>query len=289
MRNLKIFKQVTNRDNLSLDMYLREISKIPLLTVEEENEITRRIDIGDRHALNQLVSANLRFVVSVAKQYQHQGLGLTDLINEGNLGLIKAAERFDKTRGFKFISYAVWWIRQSIMNSIAENARVVRLPINNIVLRNKIKKAYNQLSQEFLSEPTIAEVSDFMKLPPDIIENALNVLNIHVSMDAPIGDEEENNLYQIITNEDSPNPDAGMINSSLHREIERSLASLSKKEADILRYYFGIKGDKGRSLDEIGNEFGLTNESIRKIKLEALKKLRSRKHSKHILKEYISC
>jgi RNA polymerase primary sigma factor len=287
MRNLKIFKQVTTRDNLSLDMYLREISKIPLLTVEEENEITRRIDIGDRLALNQLVSANLRFVVSVAKQYQHQGLGLTDLINEGNLGLIKAAERFDKTRGFKFISYAVWWIRQSIMNSIAENARVVRLPINNIVLRNKIKKAYNQLSQEFLSEPTIAEVSEYLKLPPEIIENALNVLNIHVSMDAPIGEEEENNLYQIITNEDSPNPDSGMINSSLNREIERSLASLSKKEADILRYYFGIKSDKGRSLDEIGNEFGLTNESIRKIKLEALKKLRSRKHSKHILKEYM--
>jgi RNA polymerase primary sigma factor len=287
MRNLKIFKQVTTRDNLSLDMYLREISKIPLLTVEEENEITRRIDIGDRLALNQLVSANLRFVVSVAKQYQHQGLGLTDLINEGNLGLIKAAERFDKTRGFKFISYAVWWIRQSIMNSIAENARVVRLPINNIVLRNKIKKAYNQLSQEFLSEPTIAEVSEYLKLPPEIIENALNVLNIHVSMDAPIGEEEENNLYQIITNEDSPNPDSGMINSSLNREIERSLATLSKKEADILRYYFGIKSDKGRSLDEIGNEFGLTNESIRKIKLEALKKLRSRKHSKHILKEYM--
>jgi RNA polymerase primary sigma factor len=259
-----------------------------LLTVEEENELTGRIIIGDRLAMNQLISANLRFVVSVAKQYQNQGLSLPDLINEGNLGLIKAAERFDKTRGFKFISYAVWWIRQAIMNSIAENSRIVRLPTNNLALRNKIKKAYNQLSQEFLSEPTITEVSDLLKLPPDKIEDAINVLNIHISMDAPVGDDDENNLYQLIPNEDSPNPEAGLITSSLQREIERSLATLSKREADILRYYFGIKGDKAHSIDEIGNEFGLTHERVRKIKIDALKKLRSRKHSKHTLKEYIS-
>ena len=288
MRNFKVLKQITNRDNISLETYLREISKIPLLTVEEENELTGRIIIGDRLAMNQLISANLRFVVSVAKQYQNQGLSLPDLINEGNLGLIKAAERFDKTRGFKFISYAVWWIRQAIMNSIAENSRIVRLPTNNLALRNKIKKAYNQLSQEFLSEPTITEVSDLLKLPPDMIEDANNVLNIHISMDAPVGDDDENNLYQLIPNEDSLNPEAGLITSSLQREIERSLATLSKREADILRYYFGIKGDKAHSIDEIGNEFGLTHERVRKIKIDALKKLRSRKHSKHTLKEYIS-
>jgi RNA polymerase primary sigma factor len=205
------------------------------------------------------------------------------------LGLIKAAERFDKTRGFKFISYAVWWVRQAIMNSIDENSRAVRLPLNKIVLRNKIKKAYNQLSQEFLTEPTSAEVSELLQLPLSIVEEATNVLNIHVSMDAPIGDEDDNNLYHTFSDEDSLHPDAALIDNSLQREVERSLAILSKREADILRFYFGIKGDKAQSLFEIGNEFGLSQERVRKIKIDALKKLRSHTHSKHILKEYISC
>jgi len=289
MRNFKIIKQVTNRDNISLEKYLYEISKIPLLTTEEENELTGQIDNCDRMAVNLLVRSNLRFVVSVAKQFQNQGLGLPDLINDGNLGLIKAAERFDKTRGFKFISYAVWWIRQAIMNSIDENSRVVRLPLNKIVLRNKIKKAYNQLSQVFLTEPTTAEVSELLQLPQQIVEEAINILNIHVSIDSPIGDNDDNNLCHTLSDEDSHYPDAGLIDNSLQREVERSLATLSKREADILRFYFGIKGDKARSLCEIGNEFGLTQERVRKIKIDALKKLRNRKHSKHILKEYISC
>ena len=288
MRNFKISSQITNREDLSLDKYLREISKIPLLTAEEENELVGRMGNNDRLVVNELVRSNLRFVISVAKQYQNQGLSLPDLINEGNLGLIKAAERFDKTRGFKFISYAVWWIRQAIMNSISENARAVRLPLNKIVLRNKIKKAYHQLSQEFQAEPTVAEVSDFLNLPPDIVEGAINVLNIHVSMDAPINDDGENNLYLFLTNEDSPNPESGLINNSLRTELERSLAALSEREADILRYYYGIKGDMANSLVEIGNEFGLTQERVRQIKTNALNKLRSRKHSRNTLKEY-SC
>ena len=287
MRNFKISSQITNREEQSLDKYLREISKIPLLTAEEEDEVTGRINNNDRLALDELIQANLRFVVSVAKQYQNQGLSLPDLINEGNLGLIKAAERFDKTRGFKFISYAVWWIRQAIMNSITENARIVRLPLNKIVLRKNIKKAHHQLSQEFQSEPTIVEVSEFLNLPHHIVEGAINILNIHVSMDAPFNDDEENNLYHITADEDSPNPEAGLIDNSLHREVERSLATLSKREANVLRYFYGIKVEKARSLDEIGNELGLTQERVRTIKIAALKKLRSRKHSKHILKEYI--
>ena len=289
MRNFKISNQITNRESLSLEKYLHEISKIPLLSTEEENELTGQMDINKRKVVNELVSANLRFVVSVAKQYQNQGLSLPDLINEGNLGLIKAAERFDRTRGFKFISYAVWWIRQAITNSISENARVVRLPLNKIVLRSKIKNAYHQLRQEFLAEPTIAEVSDFLNLPPDIVESAINVLNVHVSMDAPINDDSEMNLYFTITNEDSPNPESGLISNSLRTELERSLAALSEREADILRYYYGIKGDMAHSLVEIGNEFGLTQERVRQIKATALKKLRSRKHSRHTLKEYVGC
>ena len=289
MRNFKISNQITNRESLSLEKYLHEISKIPLLSTEEENELTGQMDINKRKVVNELVRANLRFVVSVAKQYQNQGLSLPDLINEGNLGLIKAAERFDRSRGFKFISYAVWWIRQAITNSISENARVVRLPLNKIVLRSKIKNAYHQLSQEFLTEPTIAEVSDFLNLPPNIVESAINVLNVHVSMDAPINDDSEMNLYFTITNEDSPNPESGLISNSLRTELERSLAALSEREADILRYFYGIKGDMAHSLVEIGNEFGLTQERVRQIKATALKKLRSRKHSRHTLKEYVSC
>ena len=287
MRNFKISNQVTNRENVSLEKYLQEINKIPLLTAKEEDDLPSQMDNNDRRAVNELVKSNLRFVVSVAKQFQYQGLNLSDLINEGNIGLIKAAERFDKTRGFKFISYAVWWIRQAIMNSIYENARVVRLPLNKINLQNKIKKAHHQLSQEFLSEPTIVEVSDFLNVPPDIVESAINVLNIQISLDSPFNDDSENNLYYILSDEDSLSPEDGLINNSLRREIERSLATLTKREAEILRFYFGIKGDMAKSLFEIGNELGLTQERVRQLKVNALEKLKNRKHSRYTLKEFI--
>jgi RNA polymerase primary sigma factor len=287
MRNFKITNQLTNRESISLEKYLREISKIPLLTAIEEDELTGRIN-SDKSAMHKLIQANLRFVISVAKQYQNQGLSLPDLINEGNLGLIKAAERFDKTRGFKFISYAVWWIRQAILNSIAENARIVRLPLNKIVLQKKIKKAYTQLNQKYFIEPSITEMSDLLNIPYEIVENAINIITVSVSMDAPFGEDEENNLYHVLTNEDSPNPEAGLIINSLQREVERSLATLSEREAEILRYYFGIKGNMAQSLVEIGNKFGLTRERVRQIKITALKKLRCRKHCRYILKEYIS-
>jgi RNA polymerase primary sigma factor len=289
MRIFKISNQITNRENISLEKYLSEISKIPLLTADEEDELAGRISNSDKAALHELIQANLRFVVSVAKHYQNMGLSLSDLINEGNLGLIKAAERFDKTRGFKFISYAVWWIRQAILRSVAENSRIVRLPLNKIALQNKIKKAYNQLNQEFLIEPSIAEMADFLNINYDIVEDALSIINVQVSMDAPFCDDEENNLYHVLSDEDSLNPEAGLIINSLQREVERSLATLSEREEEIFRYYFGIKGNMAQSLAEIGNKFGLTRERVRQIKKTALKKLRSRKHSRHILKEYISC
>jgi RNA polymerase primary sigma factor len=289
MRIFKISNQITNRENISLEKYLSEISKIPLLTADEEDELAGRISNSDKAALHELIQANLRFVVSVAKHYQNMGLSLSDLINEGNLGLIKAAERFDKTRGFKFISYAVWWIRQAILRSVAENSRIVRLPLNKIALQNKIKKAYNQLNQEFLIEPSIVEMADLLNMNYDIVEDALSIINVQVSMDAPFSDDEENNLYHVLSDEDSLNPEAGLIINSLQREVERSLATLSEREAEILRYYFGIKGNMAQSLAEIGNKFGLTRERVRQIKKTALKKLRSRKHSRHILKEYISC
>lgn len=287
MRNLKITNQLTNRESISLEKYLREISKIPLLTAIEEDELTGRIS-SDKSAMHKLIQANLRFVISVAKQYQNQGLSLPDLINEGNLGLIKAAERFDKTRGFKFISYAVWWIRQAILNSLAENSRIVRLPLNKIVLQKKIKKAYNELNQKYFIEPSITEMSDLLEIPYEIVENAISIITVSVSMDAPFGEDEENNLYHVLSNEDSPNPEAGLIINSLQREVERSLATLSEREAEVLRYYFGIKGNMAQSLVEIGNKFGLTRERVRQIKITALKKLRCRKHSRYILKEYIS-
>jgi RNA polymerase primary sigma factor len=289
MRIFKISNQITNRENISLEKYLSEISKIPLLTAAEEDELAVRINNNDKSALHELIQANLRFVVSVAKHYQNMGLSLPDLINEGNLGLIKAAERYDKTRGFKFISYAVWWIRQAILRSIAENSRIVRLPLNKIVLQNKIKKAYNQLNQEFFTEPSIAEMADLLNIHYDIVEDALSIIKVQVSMDAPFSEDEENNLYHILSDEDSLNPEAGLIINSLQMEVERSLATLSEREAEILRYYFGIKGNMAHSLAEIGNKLGLTRERVRQIKIAALKKLRSRKHSRHLLKEYINC
>ncbi len=286
MRQLKITKQVTNRDTLSLDKYLHEIGKVELLSAEKEVELAKRIRKGDEEALKTLINANLRFVVSVSKQYQNQGLSLPDLINEGNLGLIKAAQRFDETRGFKFISYAVWWIRQSILQALAEQARIVRLPLNKIGSINKINKAFNQLEQQYQREPTIDEVADLMESRPEIIEDAMNFSNIHVSMDAPLKDEEANDMYDVMLNEDSPSPDSELISSSLRQEIERSLATLGDREAEILRCYFGLKGYQPHTLEEIGDEFGLTRERVRQIKEKAIKKLKNQ-YRNRLLKAYL--
>jgi RNA polymerase primary sigma factor len=286
MRQLKITKQVTNRDTLSLDKYLHEIGKVELLSAEKEVELAKRIKKGDRQALETLIKANLRFVVSVSKQYQNQGLSLPDLINEGNLGLIKAAERFDETRGFKFISYAVWWIRQSILQALAEQARIVRLPLNKIGSINKINKAFNKLEQEFQREPTVEEVADIMETKPEMIEDSMNFSSVHVSMDAPIREEEANNMYDVMLNDDSPSPDNSLIDGSLRKEIERSLSTLGDREAEILRFYFGLNGYQPHTLEEIGDEFGLTRERVRQIKEKAIKKLKNQ-YRNRLLKSYL--
>lgn len=286
MRQLKITKQVTNRDTLSLDKYLHEIGKVELLSAEKEVELAKRIKKGDREALEALIKANLRFVVSVSKQYQNQGLSLPDLINEGNLGLIKAAERFDETRGFKFISYAVWWIRQSILQALAEQARIVRLPLNKIGSINKINKAFNKLEQEFQREPTAAEIAELMEAKTELVEDSMNFSSVHVSMDAPLREEEGNNMYDVMLNDDSPKPDGDLMNSSLRKEIERSLSTLSDREAEILRYYFGLKGYQQHTLEEIGDEFGLTRERVRQIKEKAIKKLKNQ-YRNRLLKSYL--
>jgi RNA polymerase primary sigma factor len=269
-----------------LDKYLHEIGKVELLSAEEEVELAKKIRKGDRDSLNALIQSNLRFVVSVAKQYQNQGLSLPDLINEGNLGLIKAAERFDETRGFKFISYAVWWIRQSILQALAEQSRIVRLPLNKIGSINKINKAINKLEQQFQREPTIEELAEMMESKPYLIEDAMNFSNIHVSMDAPLRDEELNNMYDVMLNEDSPSPDTELIDGSLRKEIERSLSTLSQREADILRYYFGLNNYPPHTLEEIGDEFGLTRERVRQIKEKAIKKLKNQ-YRNRLLKAYL--
>ncbi|MBN1985596.1 MAG: RNA polymerase sigma factor RpoD/SigA [Prolixibacteraceae bacterium] len=286
MRQLKITKQVTNRDTLSLDKYLHEIGKVELLSAEKEVELAKRIKKGDRQALETLIKANLRFVVSVSKQYQNQGLSLPDLINEGNLGLIKAAERFDETRGFKFISYAVWWIRQSILQALAEQARIVRLPLNKIGSINKINKAFNKLEQEFQREPTVEEIAEIMEAKPEMIEDSLNFSSVHVSMDAPMREEEANNMYDVMLNDDSPSPDNELIDSSLRKEIERSLSTLGDREAEILRFYFGLNGYQPHTLEEIGDEFGLTRERVRQIKEKAIKKLKNQ-YRNRLLKSYL--
>ncbi len=286
MRQLKISKQVTNRDTLSLDKYLHEIGKVELLSAEKEVELAKRIKSGDREALEALIKANLRFVVSVSKQYQNQGLSLPDLINEGNLGLIKAAERFDETRGFKFISYAVWWIRQSILQALAEQARIVRLPLNKIGSINKINKAFNKLEQEFQREPTIDEIAVLMESKPELIEDSLTFSGIHVSMDAPLRDEDSSNLYDVMLNDDSLDPEEELMNVSLRKEIERSLSTLGEREAEILRYYFGLNGYPPYTLEEIGEEFGLTRERVRQIKEKAIKKLKNQ-YRNRLLKAYL--
>ncbi|HDP74518.1 MAG TPA: RNA polymerase sigma factor RpoD/SigA [Bacteroidales bacterium] len=286
MRQLKIIKQVTNREAVSLDKYLHEIGKVNLLTAEEEVILARKIKEGDQEALAKLVKANLRFVVSVAKQYQNQGLSLPDLINEGNVGLIKAAQRFDETRGFKFISYAVWWIRQSILQALAEQARIVKLPLNKIGSINKVNRALAELEQRFEREPTIEELSELLELALEDIKEALRGNNRHLSMDAPLTQDEDSSMYDVLLSPDSPMPDKGLLNESLRREIERALSTLTPREANIIRLYYGLNGKHPLTLEEIGEEFDLTRERVRQIKEKALKRLKQTTRSK-ILKSYL--
>jgi RNA polymerase primary sigma factor len=285
MRQLKITKSITNRESASLDKYLQEIGKEELITVEEEVELAQRIKKGDQAALEKLTRANLRFVVSVAKQYQNQGLSLPDLINEGNLGLIKAAEKFDETRGFKFISYAVWWIRQSILQALAEQSRIVRLPLNQVGSLNKINKAYSKFEQEHERKPSPEELADSLELPADKVADTLRVSGRHVSVDAPFVDGEDNSLLDVLVNNDSPNADRTLIQESLVREIHRALATLTEREADIIRLFFGI-GCQEMTLEEIGERFGLTRERVRQIKEKAIRRLRHTSRSK-LLKTYL--
>ncbi|MDD2549632.1 MAG: RNA polymerase sigma factor RpoD/SigA [Bacteroidales bacterium] len=286
MRQLKIIKQVTNRETVSLDKYLHEIGKVDLLTAEEEVNLARRIREGDKEALNHLVKANLRFVVSVSKQYQNQGLSLPDLINEGNLGLIKAAQRFDETRGFKFISYAVWWIRQAILQALAEQSRIVKLPLNKIGSINKVNRAFTKLEQKFEREPSIEELAEVLELAPKDIKEALKSSSKHISMDAPISPDEEGSMYDILLINETPAPDRGLLNDSLRKEIERALATLTPREASIIRLYFGLNGKHQHTLEEIGEELDLTRERVRQIKEKAIKKLKQITRSK-VLKSYL--
>ncbi|MBZ4676290.1 MAG: polymerase subunit sigma [Anaerophaga sp.] len=287
MRQLKITKQVTNRESPSLDKYLHEIGKVQLISAEEEVALAKKIKQGDEKALEQLINANLRFVVSVAKQYQNQGLSLPDLINEGNLGLIKAAQRFDETRGFKFISYAVWWIRQSILQALAEQARIVRLPLNKIGSVNKVNNAFSLLEQKYQREPTSEEIAEVLDMVPKDVKEALKVSNRHVSMDAPLKPDEENTLYDVLLSSDNASPDSQLLNDSLRKEIERSLSTLSPREADIIRLYYGLGGEPPYSLEEIGKLFNLTRERVRQIKEKAIKRLKHTYRSR-ILRNFIN-
>jgi RNA polymerase primary sigma factor len=286
MRQLKITKSITNRESASLDKYLQEIGREDLITAEEEVILAKKIRDGDEVALAKLVKANLRFVVSVSKQYQNQGLSLPDLINEGNLGLIKAAKRFDETRGFKFISYAVWWIRQSILQALAEQSRIVRLPLNQVGSLNKINKAYSRLEQEFEREPTAEELSRVLELPEDKVADTMRVSGRHVSMDAPLLNGEDNSLLDVIVNHDSPRADRMLMNESLQREIERSLSTLTERERDVIKLFFGIGCQHGLTLEEIGAKFDLTRERVRQIKEKAIRRLRHSSRSK-LLKTYL--
>jgi len=286
MRQLKITKSITNRDSITLDKYLQEIGKVDLITSEEEVILAVKIREGDQVALERLTKANLRFVVSVAKQYQNQGLTLPDLINEGNLGLIKAAKRFDETRGFKFISYAVWWIRQSIISAIAENSRMVRLPLNKVGNLTKIKKGMSELEQQLEREPTVQELAELIELNADEIENAMNIAGRHQSIDAPFVEGEDHGLLDVMQNEDSPKADKALMVDSLRKEIERSLATLTEREADVLRMFFGIGFAHPFSLEEIGDKHSLTRERVRQIKEKAVKRLQHNTRSK-LLKTYL--
>ena len=286
MRQLKITKQVTNRETASLDKYLQEIGKVDLITAEEEVELAQRIKAGDQMALEKLTKANLRFVVSVAKQYQNQGLTLPDLINEGNLGLIKAAQRFDETRGFKVISYAVWWIRQSILQALAEQSRIVRLPLNKIGSINKINKTYAFLEQAHERAPSAEEIAKELDMTINDVKESLKNSGRHVSMDAPLVEGEDSNLYDVLNSGESPNPDKTLLHESLRTEIERALETLTPREADVVRLYFGLGNQHAMTLEEIGETFDLTRERVRQIKEKAIRRLKHTSRSK-ILKTYL--
>ena len=274
MRQLKITKQVTNRETASLDKYLQEIGRVDLITAEEEVELAQKIRAGDGRALDKLTKANLRFVVSVAKQYQNQGLTLPDLINEGNLGLIKAAKRFDETRGFKFISYAVWWIRQSILQALAEQSRIVRLPLNKIGSINKINKAYAVLEQKFERPPTAEEIADLVELSLTEVQQSLKNTGRHISMDAPLIEGEDSNLYDVMGSDESPNPDAELMLESLREEIRRALDTLTPREADVVSSYFGLNAGHAMTLEEIGEAYNLSRERVRQIQVQSLIKMK---------------
>ncbi|WP_294082780.1 sigma-70 family RNA polymerase sigma factor [Proteiniphilum sp. UBA5384] len=285
MRQLKITKSITNRESASLDKYLQEIGREDLITVEEEVELAQAIKRGDRQALEKLTRANLRFVVSVAKQYQNQGLSLPDLINEGNLGLIKAAEKFDETRGFKFISYAVWWIRQSILQALAEQSRIVRLPLNQVGSLNKISKAFQKFEQENERRPSAEELAQELDLSVEKVTDSLKVSGRHISMDAPFVEGEDNSLLDVLVNDDAPIADRTLINESLQKEIDRALSTLTERESDIIKMFFGI-GCQEMTLEEIGDKFQLTRERVRQIKEKAIRRLRQDSRSK-LLKTYL--
>ncbi|MDD2247651.1 MAG: RNA polymerase sigma factor RpoD/SigA [Proteiniphilum sp.] len=285
MRQLKITKSITNRESASLDKYLQEIGREDLITVEEEVELAQAIKKGDRQALEKLTKANLRFVVSVAKQYQNQGLSLPDLINEGNLGLIKAAEKFDETRGFKFISYAVWWIRQSILQALAEQSRIVRLPLNQVGSLNKISKAFQKFEQENERRPSAEELAKELDLSVEKVTDSLKVSGRHISMDAPFVEGEDNSLLDVLVNDDAPIADRTLINESLQKEIDRALSTLTERESDIIKMFFGI-GCQEMTLEEIGDKFQLTRERVRQIKEKAIRRLRQDSRSK-LLKSYL--
>ena len=286
MRQLKITKQVTNRETASLDKYLQEIGKVDLITAEEEVELAQRVKQGDQLALEKLTKANLRFVVSVAKQYQYQGLTLPDIINEGNLGLIKAAQRFDETRGFKFISYAVWWIRQSILQALAEQSRIVRLPLNKIGSINKINKTYAFLEQSHERPPSAEEIANELDMTINDVKESMKNSGRHVSMDAPLVEGEDSNLYDVLRSGESPNPDKELIHESLRTEIERALETLTPREADVIKLYFGLGNHHPMTLEEIGETFDLTRERVRQIKEKAIRRLKHTSRSK-ILKTYL--
>ena len=286
MRQLKISKQITNRESQSLDKYLQEIGKEGLITADQEVELARRIKEGDGRALEKLVKANLRFVVSVAKQYQNQGLSLGDLINEGNLGLIKAAQRFDETRGFKFISYAVWWIRQSILQALAEQSRIVRLPLNRVGSLNKISKTFSELEQKFEREPSPEELAEVLEVSASEVVDTMKISGRHVSMDAPFVQGEENSLLDVLENDGDEKPDDGLMNDSLRKEVQRALSTLTSREADVITLYFGLNGEHAMTLEEIGEKFNLTRERVRQIKEKAIRRLRHTSRSK-TLKPYL--
>ncbi|WP_026998261.1 sigma-70 family RNA polymerase sigma factor [Eisenibacter elegans] len=286
MRQLKISKQITNRESQSLDKYLQEIGKVDLLTPDEEVDLAKRIREGDQLALEKLTKANLRFVVSVAKQYQNQGLSLGDLINEGNLGLIKAAQRFDETRGFKFISYAVWWIRQSILQALAEQSRIVRLPLNRVGSLNKISKTFSELEQKYEREPSPDELAEVLDVTTSEVIDTLKISGRHVSVDAPFIQGEENSLLDVLENDSEETPDAELLNDSLRKEVQRALSTLTQREADVVTLYFGLNGQQALTLEEIGEKFNLTRERVRQIKEKAIRRLRHTSRSK-ALKPYL--